>query len=99
LLAAGGSYSAEKCQGNEVVDPKYFFPVSWIRANDLMEKKRKIEEWREVFKEAYSVDFYQSSVRNYHKVQRPQFYGADKPAYSYLAPNFCPLSYFSQRLF
>ena len=98
-FTVGGAYSPDRCNGYELVDPKYFFPVPWLQANQLFEANRSLAEWEEFFSEAYSVDFFRTSMGNKKKVLRPKYYGFKKPAYSYLGPKFCPLSFFSERTF
>ena len=98
-ISVGGAYSPERCQGYELVDPKYFFPFPWLQANELSESSKTLDEWEEFFSEAFSVDFFRSSMGNTRKVMRPQYYGKRRPAYSYLGPKFCPLSFFSERTF
>ena len=99
FFTVGGAYSPDRCKGYELVDPKYFFPVPWLQANQLFEANRSLAEWEEFFSEAYSVDFFRTSMGNKKKVMRPKYYGFKKPAYSYLGPKFCPLSFFSERTF
>ena len=99
FLSVGGAFSVDRCQNNEIVEPDNFFPISWLEASVLIEAKRTLKEWQEFFANAKSVDFFRSSMGNKRKVLRPQFYGARKPAYSYLGPNFCPLSYYSEKTF
>ena len=98
FLSVGGAYSPEHCQGYEVVDSTHFFPVPWIKGNELT-VNRKLDEWAQFFKDAYSVDFYSSSVKNTWKILRPEYYGGKKPAYAYLGPKFCPWSFSSERTF
>ena len=98
-ILVGGAYSVDRCQGYEVVDTKYFFPLPWLEANNLSDATKSLSEWEEFFSEAFSVDFFRTSMGNKRKVMRPQYYGVRKPAYSYLGPKFCPLSFFSERTF
>ena len=101
LISAGGAYNPSRCQGLEVVDSKYFFPFPWTKASDITTQRKSLEEWKDFFKEAYSADFFASSVMGSKitRVQRAQFYGRKKPAFLYLGPKYCPTSYFSAKLF
>ncbi len=38
-------------------------------------------------------------MKNYQKILRPKFYGKTMPAYAALGPDFCPLSFFSEKMF
>ena len=99
-LLVQGAYSPERCQGIEIVDPALFYPVPWIKAAFLMDEKKTLPEWKEFFAEAYSVDFYRSSMKSdRRRVLKPQYYGAKKPAFSYLGPEFCPMSFHSETTF
>ena len=66
---------------------------------ELTDKRLSLENWEDFFKNAYSVDFFSSSMGNKQRVLRSQFYGKEKPAYNYLAPKYCPTSYFSAKVF
>ena len=101
LISEGGAYNPSRCQGLEVVDSKYFFPFPWTKASDMITQRKSLKEWEEIFKDAYSADFFASSVTGSSKtrVQRAQFYGRQKPAFLYLGPKYCPTSYFSAKLF
>ena len=91
----------EQCQGLEIVNPKYFFPFPWFKANSISNQRKSLEEWEDFFKDAYSADFFASSGAGSSntRVQRPKFYGRQKPAFLYLGPKYCPTSYFSAKLF
>ena len=67
----------------------------------MINQRKSLEEWEDFFKDAYSADFFASSVMGSSKtrVQRAQFYGRQKPAFLYLGPKYCPTSYFSAELF
>jgi len=66
-VTVGGAYSPDRCKGYELVDPKYFFPVPWLQANQLFEANRSLAEWEEFFSDAYSVDFFRTSMGNKKK--------------------------------
>ena len=91
----------EQCQGLEIVNPKYFFPFPWFKASSISNQRKSLEEWEDFFKDAYSADFFASSGAGSSntRVQRPKFYGRQKPAFLYLGPKYCPTSYFSAKLF
>ena len=101
LISAGGAYNPSRCQGLEVVDPKYFFPIPWVESTDMIIQRKSLQEWEDFFKDAYSADFFASSGASLSnmRVQRAQFYGRQKPAFLYLGPKYCPTSYFSAKLF
>ena len=100
FLSDSGSFVAQ-CQGLEIVNPKYFFPFPWLKANAIKNQKKSLEEWEDFFKDAYSADFFASSGATLSniRVQRAQFYGRQKPAFLYLGPKYCPTSFFSAKLF
>ena len=101
--SVGGAYSPERCQDQmghqyEVVAPTNFFPIPWLESARFNDKK-SMADWENIFKDAYSVDFYRSSMGNNRKILPPRYYGAKKPPYSYLGPKYCPLSFFADRSF
>ena len=95
----GGWYTPERCQGIHVMDSKTFFPMSWYEASQLSRPIMSAEEWREFLVDSYSIDFYHSSGQNHVNIMQPKFYGKKLPAYAYLAPTYCPVSYYSEVLF
>ena len=101
LVSTGVSYNPNQCQGLEIVNPKYFFPFPWFKANDIITQRKSLEEWEDFFKDAYSADFFATSGMSSSniRVQRPKYYGKQKPAFLYLGPKYCPTSYFSADLF
>ena len=100
FLSDSRSFVAQ-CQGLEIVNPKYFFPFPWFKANAIKNQKKSLEEWEDFFKDAYSADFFASSGMGSSntRFQRPKYYGRQKPAFLYLGPKYCPTSYFSAKLF
>jgi hypothetical protein len=99
FVLVGGSYDPANCPNVRIVHPKFIFPVPWQIGTTLYETERTAKEWLELFAEAYSVDFFQSSLGNYQKIMRPKYYGKKLPAYATLGPIYCPLSYFSEKMF
>ena len=81
-----------------MLNSQTFFPFSWLEAN-FASAKHSAEEWQTIFADSFSVDFFRSTLRNAMPVLRSNYYGATMPAYSYLGPKFCPLSYFSEKTF
>ena len=92
-------YDPTRCPNIRIIHPKYIYPIPWQLGTTLFEAERTKEEWLEFFSEAYSVDFYQSSLENSQKILRPKYYGNKLPAYAVLAPIYCPLSLFSEKMF
>ena len=82
----------------ELVSPSLFYPFSWMEASDLA-KGRPLEEWKKIFENSVSVDFFYSSIRQHIKIMRPQYYGRDIPAMAYLGPSYCPISFYSEKLY
>ena len=98
FLLAGGRYSKENCQGVRILESFNFFPLSWYQA-DVLKQANTADAWKKVFERSYSVDFYNTSGGKYFKVMKPKFYGGKLPAYAYLGPKYCPLSFSSEKLF
>ena len=61
----------------------------------LWTPRRTEGEWARFFAETVSVHFYFSSVSNQEKCF-PGTYGEEEPAYAYLGPRYCPISYWSE---
>ena len=98
-LKAGGRYSAEKCQGIHILESYYFFPMSWMEATDMAIEKISAKEWEIIVKDSYSIDFYRSSSNNTTPIRKLKYYGRKIPAYAYLGPKYCPLSFYSENTF
>jgi len=92
-------FNPEKCRGVTVSHPKLTYPVPWFEAALLWTPRRSNKEWKEFFSSAVSIHFYFSSVSNKERCHRPQQYGKMKPAYAYLGPKYCPLSFWSEKEF
>lgn len=99
IMVVGGRYSAENCQGINILKPNSFFPMSWMEATDLVEAKRSPDDWDVVLQNSYSIDFYRSSSNNTTPITSRKYYGKKIPAYSHLGPKYCPLSFSSDRTF
>lgn len=56
-------------------------------------------EWDNFFLDSFSVDFFHSSSKSSVKVLKPRYYGQKAPAYAYLAPKYCPVSFGSSKTF
>ena len=95
-------YSRTLCSGMRVVEPRLFYPVNWFHASELQQSRLK-EHWEELFKKSLVVHFYGSSQEGsgggVQRVLRPNNYGKEKPAMTYLGPRECPLSFYSTRPF
>ena len=99
LLLAGGRYSVENCHGIHVLQPFNFYPMSWTEATELFVKRRSEQEWENILDNSYSIDFYRTSSNNTTPITKPKYYGKKIPAYSYLGPKYCPLSFYSEITF
>ena len=89
----------KKCQGAVVLQPYYFFPMSWMEAADLSTPTHSKNGWKKVFENSFSVDFFRTSGNNTQPIMKPKYYGRKLPAYAYLGPDYCPLSFNSEILF
>ena len=56
-------------------------------------------EWKDTIKDSYSIDFFRSSSNNTTPILKRKYYGRKIPAYAFLGPEFCPLSFFSEKTF
>ena len=92
-------FNPSTCGGITVLPQATFYPVGWFAYNTLYSDMRSDEGWAEQFKHSTAVHMYFSSKRASKKILRPKFYGADRPAYLYLALNNCPASFYSERDF
>ena len=92
-------YSASQCQGLQVVHPMLFFPFCWNEAPQYYSPPRSIKEWEDLVKDSYSMDFFASSSNNTMPIMKPQYYGAEMPAYAALGPKYCPRAFFSAKHF
>ena len=99
FISAGGAYNPDRCEGLEVVNPKLFFPYAWLEAADICVARKTVGEWEQFLENSISVDTFSSSMKNSQKILKPQYYGLKKPMYSYIAPKYCPTSYFSAKVF
>jgi hypothetical protein len=91
-----GDHNQENCQGVKVAPPHYFFPIPWFEAGTLFEPRKSNEDWETLFKDSYTVHFYQSSWKNEEEILWPEFYPEKLyPAYLPLALKHCPLSLYS----
>jgi len=97
-VTVGGQFTAAKCEGIRLLPAESFYPFAWTNAVEMF-NGRKPEEWRRVFKDTFSIDFFASSLKAKLKIMRPKFYGAKVPAYAYIAPLHCPISFHSEKLF
>ena len=91
--------SEDKCQGIHVIEPYNFFPIPWQVGLHLLTPPRTEKEWKNTFRKSYSVDFYRSSLGITRSIMKPKFYGSKLPAYAYLGPKYCPLSFYSEKFF
>ena len=92
-------HSRKHCSGMAVIEPRSFYAVNWFFAGVLFDKRQE-DYWAALFNKSYVVHFYGSSSRTIHKrVLRPNQYGRDKPAYAFLGPDHCPVSFYSARPF
>lgn len=92
-------FNLETCQGFQVSHPKYTYPVAWFEAALLWTPRRTNKEWKQMFSSTVSIHFYFSSVSNKERCHQPHKYGKMKPAYAYLGPKYCPLSFWSEQEF
>ena len=99
FFLAGGRYSIENCQGIHILESQNFFPMSWMEATDMATQSRSAKEWQEVVKDSYSIDFFRSSSNNTTPIRKLKYYGKKIPAYAYLGPKYCPLSFYSENTF
>ena len=99
FISAGGAYNPDRCEGLEVVNPKLFFPYAWLEAAEICVARKTVGEWEQFLGNSISVDTFSSSMKNSQKILKPQYYGLKKPLYSYIAPKYCPMSYFSAKVF
>ena len=95
-------YSRDLCSGMTVVEPRLFYPVDWFHGSELQNSNLK-EHWDDLFKKSLVVHFYGSSMAgtsgSHATVLRPNNYGKEKPAMTYLGPKECPVSFYSTRPF
>ena len=94
-------YNRKYCSGMAVLRPRLFYPLDWFGAADLWTKHLD-SYWESLFNQSYVVHFYESSTKNLGmkaKVLRPNMYGREKPAFAFLGPKECPISFFSERPF
>ena len=99
FLLVGGRYSVEKCQGAHILQPFHFFPMSWMEASDLVIGKHTKSDWKKILEKSFSIDFFRTSSNNTLSIMKPKYYGSKLPAYAYLGPKHCPLSFNSEMLF
>jgi hypothetical protein len=93
-------YGRNRCSGMTVVEPRLFYPYNWFLAHELTQTQLD-DFWEEKFKKSYVVHFYGSSSDKHGvtKYLRPNNYGRKKPAYAYIGPSECPMSFYSTRPF
>ena len=95
-------YNRDLCFGMTVVEPRLFYPVDWFHGSELQNSNLK-EYWDDLFKKSLVVHFYGSSMAgtggSHATVLRPNNYGKEKPAMTYLGPKECPVSFYSTRPF
>ena len=72
--------------------------MGWNQVPAMFDHK-SIEYWNQILSESFSVHFYASSHPHKQKIMRQRFYGKQMPLYTYLGPNHCPLSFFSEPMF
>jgi hypothetical protein len=76
-----------------------FYPVGLFHYGDLYNDLRSPREWLEFFSDSYVVHMYNSSKNTERPILRPKYFGKNWPAYLYLAANFCPVSFYSEKKF
>ena len=91
-------YGRKRCNGLAVVEPRLFYPFDWFNAGGMTNKQLNTF-WDERFQKSYVAHFYGTSSKSSPKILRPNSYGKGKPAYAYLGPTYCPVSFFSTRPF
>ena len=91
-------HGRQRCNGFAVVEPRLFYPFDWFNAGGMTNKQLNTF-WDERFKKSYVAHFYGTSSKSSPKILRPNNYGKAKPAYAYLGPTHCPVSFFSTRPF
>ena len=98
-------YERAKCSGITIVEPKFFHTLDLINSRII----QSYAYWYELFKNSVAVNFSEGLM--YHKsfqedlkdkeyprnknVLRPEDYGKNKPAMTYIGTKECPLSFFS----
>ena len=98
-------YKRAKCSGITIVEPKFFHTLDLINSRII----QSYAYWYELFKNSVAVNFSEGLM--YHKsfqedlkdkeyprnknVLRPEDYGKNKPAMTYIGTKECPLSFFS----
>ena len=98
-FTVGGRYSVENCQGIRILESYHFFPMSWMEATEMATNSKSEIEWKDIIKDSYSIDFFRSSSNNTTPILKRKYYGRKIPAYAFLGPNFCPLSFYSENTF
>ena len=73
--------------------------MSWMEATEMASPKKSAKEWEEVVRDSYSIDFFRSSSNNTTPILKLKYYGRKIPAYAYLGPKYCPLSFYSENTF
>ena len=92
-------FNAEKCQGVQLLPQRSFYPIGVFESPLLYKAIKSDTEWRDFFKDSYTVHMYYSSKSSSRLILRPKYYGEKIPGYLHLALNYCSTSYYSEKTF
>lgn len=93
------TFTLERCQGVDVVRQRVLYPMGWFGVTELVSDLKSRAQWEDRFRHSVTVHLFNSIAGSKKVIQKPRFYGADVPAYLYLAERFCPVSFDSVKLF